>query len=375
MKTLKIEDLSKNFGTTEVLRKINLDIDEGNFLVLLGPSGCGKSTLLNIIAGLETINEGNVFIDDYNVSKVEPKDRNIAMVFQSYALYPSMNVKENMIFGLKQAKTSKEKIQEQLEKVSKFLQVDQLLERKPSQLSGGQRQRVAIGRALVREPRIFLFDEPLSNLDAKLRVEMRREIKKLHQQLKTTVVYVTHDQTEAMSLGTNIAIMNHGVIQQNDTPEKIYNKPSNTFVADFIGSPSMNLIKGILKENSGDLLFTVSGSNLEIPIKDYDFKDKSNLNNKEVYFGIRPEHIFFKKFNESDFEINLRADLSEYIGHEQIMTFDYANQEVLAKFPSTIKIDLAKETKLYFDLTQASLFDAQTEERILYESKIFRFKK
>jgi len=364
MKTLKIEDLSKNFGSTEVLRKINLDIDEGNFLVLLGPSGCGKSTLLNIIAGLETINEGNVFIDDYNVSKVEPKDRNIAMVFQSYALYPSMNVRENMIFGLKQAKTSKEKIEQQLEKVSKFLQVDQLLERKPSQLSGGQRQRVAIGRALVREPRIFLFDEPLSNLDAKLRVEMRREIKKLHQQLKTTVVYVTHDQTEAMSLGTRIAIMNHGVIQQNDTPEIIYNKPSNTFVADFIGSPSMNLIKGSLKENSGEISFTANESNFEIPVKGYDFKDKSNLNNKEVYFGIRPEHIYFKKSNETDFEVNLRADLSEYIGHEQIMTFDYANQEILAKFPSTIKIELAKETKLYFDLTQASLFDAQTEERI-----------
>ena len=364
MKTLKIEDLSKNFGSTEVLRKINLEIDEGNFLVLLGPSGCGKSTLLNIIAGLETINEGNVFIDDYNVSKVEPKDRNIAMVFQSYALYPSMNVRENMIFGLKQAKTSKEKIEQQLEKVSKFLQVDQLLERKPSQLSGGQRQRVAIGRALVREPRIFLFDEPLSNLDAKLRVEMRREIKKLHQQLKTTVVYVTHDQTEAMSLGTRIAIMNHGVIQQNDTPENIYNKPSNTFVADFIGSPSMNLIKGSLKESSGEISFTASGSNFEIPVKGYEFKDKSNLNNKEVFFGIRPEHIYFKKSNENDFEINLRADLSEYIGHEQIMTFDYANQEILAKFPSTIKIELAKETKLYFDLTQTSLFDAQTEERI-----------
>ncbi len=364
MKTLKIEELSKNFGTTEVLRKINLEIDEGNFLVLLGPSGCGKSTLLNIIAGLETINEGNVFIDDYNVSKVEPKDRNIAMVFQSYALYPSMNVKENMVFGLKQAKTSKEKIEEQLEKVSKFLQVDQLLERKPSQLSGGQRQRVAIGRALVREPRIFLFDEPLSNLDAKLRVEMRREIKKLHQQLKTTVVYVTHDQTEAMSLGTRIAIMNHGVIQQNDTPENIYNKPSNTFVADFIGSPSMNLIKGTLKETSGKIFFTASGSNFEIPIKDYEFKDKSSLNNKEIFFGLRPEHIYFKKSNESDFEVNLRADLSEYIGHEQIMTFDYANQEILAKFPSTIKIELAKETKLYFDLTQTSLFDAQTEERI-----------
>ena len=220
MKTLKIEELSKNFGTTEVLRKINLDIDEGNFLVLLGPSGWGKSTLLNIIAGLETINEGNVFIDDYNVSKVEPKDRNIAMVFQSYALYPSMNVKENMVFGLKQAKTSKEKIEEQLEKVSKFLQVDQLLERKPSQLSGGQRQRVAIGRALVREPRIFLFDEPLSNLDAKLRVEMRREIKKLHQQLKTTVVYVTHDQGEALTMSNRIAVFNDGKVQQLSSPDK-----------------------------------------------------------------------------------------------------------------------------------------------------------
>ena len=364
MKTLKIEDLSKNFGSTEVLKKINLEIDEGNFLVLLGPSGCGKSTLLNIIAGLETINEGNVFIDDYNVSKVEPKDRNIAMVFQSYALYPSMNVKENMIFGLKQAKTSKDKIKEQLEKVSKFLQVDQLLERKPSQLSGGQRQRVAIGRALVREPRIFLFDEPLSNLDAKLRVEMRREIKKLHQQLKTTVVYVTHDQTEAMSLGTKIAIMNHGVIQQNDTPENIYNKPNNTFVADFIGSPSMNLIKGKLKQSSNIISFVAEGSNLEIPIDNYNFQANDNLNNKEVFFGIRPEHIFFKKLNENDFEITLRADLSEYIGHEQIMTFDYDNQEILAKFPSTIKTELSKETKLYFDLTQVSLFDAKKEERI-----------
>ena len=364
MKTLKIEDLSKNFGTTEVLKKINLEIDEGNFLVLLGPSGCGKSTLLNIIAGLETINEGSVYIDDYNVSKVEPKDRNIAMVFQSYALYPSMNVRENMIFGLKQAKTSKEKIKEQLEKVSKFLQVDQLLERKPSQLSGGQRQRVAIGRALVREPRIFLFDEPLSNLDAKLRVEMRREIKKLHQQLKTTVVYVTHDQTEAMSLGTNIAIMNHGVIQQNDTPENIYNKPNNTFVADFIGSPSMNLIAGSLKKNSDKISFVAEGSNFEIPIKGYKFKDKSNQNNKEVFFGVRPEHIFSKKFNESDFEITLSAELSEYIGHEQIVTFNYSNQEILAKFPSTLKIEINKELNLYFDLTQISIFDKNSKERI-----------
>jgi len=365
MKTLKIEDLSKNFGTTEVLKKINLDIDEGNFLVLLGPSGCGKSTLLNIIAGLETINEGNLYIDDYNVSKVEPKDRNIAMVFQSYALYPSMNVKENMIFGLKQAKASKEKIEEQLKKVSSFLKVDELLNRKPSQLSGGQRQRVAIGRALVREPRIFLFDEPLSNLDAKLRVEMRREIKKLHQTLKTTVVYVTHDQTEAMSLGTKIAIMNHGVIQQNDTPENIYNKPNNTFVADFIGSPSMNLIKGKIIKKSDQLLFVGNDSNAaQIPINNYNFDKKIELDNKEVYFGIRPEHINYKKSNEEDFEIKLKAELSEYIGNEQIITFNYSEQEILAKFPSTKKIEINKEISLYFDLSQISLFDKNSKERI-----------
>merc|ERR1712127_879139 len=178
-----------------------------------------------------------------------------------------------------------------------------------------------MGRALVRDPKIFLFDEPLSNLDAKLRVEMRREIKKLHQKLKTTVVYVTHDQTEAMSLGTKIAIMNHGVIQQNETPEIIYNKPSNTFVADFIGSPSMNLIKGKLKQNLDKILFTAEGANFDIPINDYDFDNTSQLNDKEVYFGIRPEHVYYKKSNEEDFEVNLKADLSEYIGHEQIMTF------------------------------------------------------
>jgi multiple sugar transport system ATP-binding protein len=366
MIALKIQDLSKNFGSTEVLKKINLEINEGNFLVLLGPSGCGKSTLLNIVAGLETIDEGEVFIDDYNVSKVEPKDRNIAMVFQSYALYPSMNVKENITFGLKQSKTPKDKIEEQLKKISTFLHVDELLNRKPSQLSGGQRQRVAIGRALVREPRIFLFDEPLSNLDAKLRVEMRREIKKLHQKLKTTVVYVTHDQTEAMSLGTYIAIMNHGVIQQYDTPENIYNKPNNTFVADFIGSPSMNLISGQLVKNGNNTSFIPKDSNQSnnISIKNYNFIKPLDESSKDVYFGIRPEHIHYKKTNDTDFEVNLKADLNEYIGHEQIITFNYSNQEVLGKFSSTVKIEMSKEMKLYFDLNQISIFDKKTNNRI-----------
>ena len=238
MANLKINDINKNFGSTEVLKGINLDINDGDFLVLLGPSGCGKSTLLNTIAGLETSNSGEILIDNHVVNNMEPSDRDIALVFQSYALYPAMTVRKNVTFGLEQRKTPKEKISEALNEVSNLLQINELLDRKPSQLSGGQRQRVAMGRALVRHPKVFLFDEPLSNLDAKLRVEMRREIKKLHKRLKTTIVYVTHDQTEAMSLGTNIAIMDQGKIQQCDTPKNIYNKPQNMFVADFIGSPS-----------------------------------------------------------------------------------------------------------------------------------------
>ena len=268
MANLKINDINKNFGSTEVLKGINLDINDGDFLVLLGPSGCGKSTLLNTIAGLETSNSGEILIDNHVVNNMEPSDRDIALVFQSYALYPAMTVRKNVTFGLEQRKTPKEKISEALNEVSNLLQINELLDRKPSQLSGGQRQRVAMGRALVRHPKVFLFDEPLSNLDAKLRVEMRREIKKLHKRLKTTIVYVTHDQTEAMSLGTNIAIMDQGKIQQCDTPKNIYNKPQNMFVADFIGSPSMNLLEGSLNNK----IFKPNGSdNVQIPLEKYDF--------------------------------------------------------------------------------------------------------
>ena len=219
MATLKVSNLTKNFGTTQVLKQINLEVIDGEFIVLLGPSGCGKSTLLNIIAGLESVDEGEILIDEYVVNLVEPKDRNIAMVFQSYALYPAMTVRNNVIFGLKQRKVSKKHIEKSLNHFSKMLKIDQLLDRKPAQLSGGQRQRVAMGRALVREPQIFLFDEPLSNLDAKLRVEMRHEINKLHEQLGTTMIYVTHDQVEAMSLATRIAVMNECILQQIGTPQ------------------------------------------------------------------------------------------------------------------------------------------------------------
>ena len=243
------------------------------------------------------------------------------------------------------------------------MKINELLERKPSQLSGGQRQRVAMGRALVRDPKVFLFDEPLSNLDAKLRVEMRREIKKLHQNLKTTVVYVTHDQTEAMSLGTNIAIMNHGVIQQCDTPKNIYNTPSNIFVADFIGSPSMNLIKGKLINQNGELFFS-SNDQTKIPLNKYNFRNKINEDEKEITLGIRPEHIYIEKNASNNFEIKVKSELSEYIGHEQIITFDFSGQQLLGKFSSTIDIDINKEFKLNIDINQLSVFDTLTEERI-----------
>jgi multiple sugar transport system ATP-binding protein len=363
MANLKINDINKNFGSTEVLKGINLDINDGDFLVLLGPSGCGKSTLLNTIAGLETSNSGDILIDDYRVNDMEPSDRDIALVFQSYALYPAMTVKKNVTFGLEQRKTPKDKIEESLNRVSSLLKINELLERKPSQLSGGQRQRVAMGRALVRDPKVFLFDEPLSNLDAKLRVEMRREIKKLHQNLKTTVVYVTHDQTEAMSLGTNIAIMNHGVIQQCDTPKNIYNTPSNIFVADFIGSPSMNLIKGKLINQNGELFFS-SNDQTKIPLNKYNFRNKINEDEKEITLGIRPEHIYIEKNASNNFEIKVKSELSEYIGHEQIITFDFSEQQLLGKFSSTINIEINKEFKLNIDINQLSVFDTLTEERI-----------
>jgi len=362
MATLKINNINKNFGDTEVLKGINLDIKDGEFLVLLGPSGCGKSTLLNTIAGLEKSNSGEIIIDDHVVNNMEPSDRDIALVFQSYALYPAMNVKKNITFGLEQRKTPKEKIAESLANVSNLLKINELLDRKPSQLSGGQRQRVAMGRALVRDPKVFLFDEPLSNLDAKLRVEMRREIKKIHKRLKTTIVYVTHDQTEAMSLGTNIAIMNHGLIQQCDTPKNIYDKPNNLFVADFIGSPSMNLLQGNLVNTN---FIPKGSSDIKIPLNKYNFKNSVNDENEtSIYFGVRPEHVYLDKKDKDYFKINAKSELVEYIGYEQIITFNYFEQQLIGKFPSTIDIDMDKNLELFIDLNQISLFDKNTKERI-----------
>jgi len=369
MATLKIKNLEKKFNQTEVLKGINLEINDGDFLVLLGPSGCGKSTLLNTIAGLENSDNGEIIIDSQKVNDMEPSERDIAFVFQSYALYPAMNVEENIVFGLKQRKISKDKINESLNRIVELLKITELLKRKPAQLSGGQRQRVAMGRALVRDPKIFLFDEPLSNLDAKLRIEMRREIKKLHKNFKTTMVYVTHDQTEAMSLGTKIAIMNNGKIEQFDTPNNIYNKPNSIFVADFVGSPSMNFISGYIKKDENVISFFPDNEKQK-SINLNSIKTKVN-NSDEILLGIRPEHIFLKKEHavrvtkDHNFaEIEVHPELHEYIGHEQIVTFNYYGQEILGKFSSSINIEIDKKMTLFVDLNSVSLFDKETKRRI-----------
>ena len=367
MSFLELQNITKVYPNgTKAVNETSLNIENGEFVVFVGPSGCGKSTLLRMIAGLEDITSGEIVLDSNVINNIDPSERDVAMVFQNYALYPHMTVYNNMAYGLKNRGISKQEIENKVNDAAKLLEIDSYLTRKPSMLSGGQRQRVAMGRAIVRNPKIFLFDEPLSNLDAKLRNQMRLEIKKLQRQMGVTSIFVTHDQTEAMSLGTKISIMNHGVIQQNDTPENIYNKPNNTFVADFIGSPSMNLIEGRLIQNSNKITFIAEGSerSTQIPIDSYNFKSTSDLNDRQIYFGIRPEHIHFKKLNENDFEVNFKANLSEYIGHEQIITYNFSNQEILAKFPSTINIELNKEMKLYFDLSQISIFDKNSKERI-----------
>ena len=338
-KNLTLNNINKSFGDNHVVKDLSLKVEKGEFVVLLGPSGCGKTTALRMIAGLESVDSGEIEIGDSVVTNKLPKFRNISMVFQSYALYPHKTVSENIAFPLKVRKISGDARDKAILDAAKQVHMEDLLDRYPRQLSGGQRQRVALARAIVRQPDIFLMDEPLSNLDAKLRVEMRREIKKLHQQLGTTIVYVTHDQTEAMSLGTSIAIMNHGIIQQCDSPKVIYQKPQNTFVADFIGSPSMNLLSGKIKINGSDTIFNIDGdTKISIPIKNYEFINKHINENQEVFFGIRPEHIYHQKNNENCVEFKLKPELNEYIGHEQITTFNFSGQELLVKFPSTIDI-------------------------------------
>ena len=366
MATLKVSNLTKNFGNTQVLKQINLEVIDGEFIVLLGPSGCGKSTLLNMIAGLESVDQGEILIDEYIVNRVEPKDRNIAMVFQSYALYPAMTVRDNVIFGLKQRKVSKEKIEKSLNHFSQMLQIDQLLDRKPAQLSGGQRQRVAMGRALVREPQIFLFDEPLSNLDAKLRVEMRHEINKMHERLGTTMIYVTHDQVEAMSLATRIAVMNEGIIQQIGTPQEIYDKPNSVFVADFIGSPAINLIHGrFLKDKTGsNFIPEQQKDDIKIPLSGYSF-DSEPKDGQEIIFGFRPEHINLPDASlKSKLHVELKPSLIELTGYEKEVSFEFYGNEITGRLPRHIDTELGQPISLSLDLSEISIFDRSSTMRI-----------
>src|SRR5437588_1336251 len=289
MARVLFEHVYKRFGKVEVVHDINLDIRDKEFLVLVGPSGCGKSTLLRMVAGLEELSEGDIVIGEKVVNNVAPKDRDIAMVFQNYALYPHMTVFDNMAFSLKLRHFPKDQIKKRVEEAAGLLNLDQFLKRKPKELSGGQRQRVALGRAIVREPQVFLMDEPLSNLDAKLRVETRANITKLHQRLQTTVIYVTHDQTEAMTMGSRIAVLKDGLLQQLDTPQTLYDKPANLFVAGFIGSPAMNFFPGQLVTEGQDLWVQTSG--LKLKVAERSRSQLASSNGREVIFGVRPEHI------------------------------------------------------------------------------------
>ena len=329
MANIKFSNVHKSFGSNKIITNFNLEGKEDEFLVLVGPSGCGKSTLLRMMAGLEKIDEGKIYINDQLINDLHPSKRQTAMVFQSYALYPHMNVYENMSFGLKIEKKSKEEIETKVMQAAKILKIEELLERKPKQLSGGQRQRVAIGRAITRNPKIFLFDEPLSNLDAALRAEMRVEISKLHKQIKTNMIYVTHDQVEAMTLADRIVILNHGNIEQVGNPDEIYNDPENIFVAQFIGSPKMN----ILKITSDKVV-----SNNEVNFLDNKVKIEGiSFSKKDYYFGIRPEH--FDISDNSEYKFNPKIDLIENLGNEKIVYIKKDNHDISAKISSqnTIK--------------------------------------
>jgi len=324
MTEIILKNIYKSYDQTEVIHGVDLKLESGKFLVLVGPSGCGKSTLLRIIAGLEKVTSGNILIDGEHVNNVSAAERGLAMVFQSYALYPHMSVYKNMAFGLENLKISKKIIDEKVHNAAKLLQISEYLERKPKALSGGQQQRVAIGRAIVREPKVFLFDEPLSNLDAALRAEMRVEISKLHKQIKTNMIYVTHDQVEAMTLADRIVILNHGNIEQVGNPDEIYNDPSNVFVAQFIGTPKMN----ILKITSDKII-----SNHEVNFLDNKIKiDGINFIKKNYYFGIRPEH--FEVSDNSEYKFNPKIELIENLGNEKIAYIKIDNHDISAKISS-----------------------------------------
>ena len=352
---------------------IDLEIKDGEFMVFVGPSGCAKSTTLRMVAGLEEITGGEIWIEDKLVNDLPPKDRGIAMVFQNYALYPHMTVYDNMAFGLKMAKTPKDEIDRRVREAAEKLEITQLLDRKPKEMSGGQRQRVAVGRAIVRKPDVFLFDEPLSNLDAKLRVSMRVKITQLHKQLKAegqtaTMIYVTHDQVEAMTMGDRICVLNYGKIMQVDTPLNLYHKPANKFVAGFIGSPAMNFVDGVIEENEDGIIFIFgNGKHVVLP-KDMGEKVKNYIG-KKVILGIRPENIGNKVTHPEGEKVNfLKGQVSvvEHMGNEEFIYFTIDGCEFTSRIEArkTDNVKYGEEGEFYFNIKRAHIFDAETEENI-----------
>ncbi len=363
-KVLSIQSLVKSFDGLDILKSVSVDMNEGDFLVLVGPSGCGKSTLLNCIAGLEDVTGGNIFIDDRDVTLVPPRDRDIAMVFQSYALYPTMTVGENIAFGMKIRKIAKDVQDRSVLEVAKMLQIDHLLDRKPSQLSGGQRQRVAMGRALVRKPVLFLFDEPLSNLDAKLRVEMRAEIHQLHKQTHASIVYVTHDQIEAMTLGSKIVVMKDGYIQQVGSPKEIYDAPANTFVANFMGTPPMNLVTAKVEADAQNgLAKLVVGDD----VQGFEFVDAKNYDllkpyiGKEIIVGIRAEN--FAPFNESSSlpSLSLPVRHIESSGSDTYVSLTCGDAKINARLDGRTEVSEDHDLALNIDIQYVCYFDKDTE--------------
>ena len=366
MSSLSLKNICKVYPNGfEAVKDFNLEIKDQEFIIFVGPSGCGKSTTLRMIAGLEDISSGELKIGDRVVNDVEPKDRDIAMVFQNYALYPHMSVYDNMAFGLKLRKVPKDEIDKMVKEAAKVLDLTPLLDRKPKALSGGQRQRVAMGRAIVHNPKVFLMDEPLSNLDAKLRVQMRIEIAKLHQRLGTTIIYVTHDQTEAMTLGDRIVVMKDGVIQQVDTPQHLYDMPCNMFVAGFIGSPQMNFINAVLSKNGGK--YTLDFDKYHIPVPESKVNaDLDNYVGKEVVLGIRPEHVHDEPEEIAKAECLLKAnvDVTELMGAEIYLYVNINGTPITARVEPTSTANPGDDIEIAFDLSKIHIFDKDTEKTI-----------
>jgi multiple sugar transport system ATP-binding protein len=367
--SLSINNVRKSYGATDVLKGIDINIEAGQFLILVGPSGCGKSTLLNMIAGLETVTSGSINIGERDVTHLAPKDRDIAMVFQSYALYPNMTVAQNISFGMEIRKVEKSEQQATVARVAGMLQIEPLLNRKPSQLSGGQRQRVAMGRALARDPALFLFDEPLSNLDAKLRVEMRTEIKELHHRMGTTIVYVTHDQIEAMTLGDRIAVMKDGEVQQFGSPREIYDNPTNMFVAGFMGSPSMNFIPSKVVSENGDIGVQIEGEagNFVLPVNGAGAQLQSRVDS-EIVLGLRPEQITQrvegKVNNATNFVAPCLVEVVEPTGPDTLIFVRLNGRKVVCRVEPEAASEAGQNMELMFDVSKAVFFDGDSGARI-----------